>query len=793
MTSQHRVRDDASIVRAVLDRYSGRYAERADVTSVVEYLAVRQRTDDEELLTEPILGDLLLELLGFPHGAFFPQLSKSGTKPDFTPTDLVAHPFVLDAKSSAIADLGQHEPQIRRYIEQRALQYGVLFNLRELRTYRRGAEGHDPDLSFPVGPLWEYARGESLATVELDRFAAFVEQFRFRSLGLEQRIGRIRRAEPWGQRGARGESLRIDIEYLVDRLRTLSRRLAEDAATQGETLDRELRFHPELEPALLAELKTLALDLEPGASEQELPSTLAAFRQEGGLAYRTWRQYLLRVSQLALTRILLYRSWEDAGFVTERLYDGGFGRLYEQLGQSVAAVLDEAFSAGRDRYPWLYAGSSTYDWYRPSDSALVDVLYTLLPVPLGKLDADVLGGLYESYVDEIDHDRLGQFYTPRAVVRFMLNRAGFSGADGVFAVAGDERRPLRVLDFATGSGGFLVETARRIVDEVLDGDARDLEDGLASIVGGLHGAEISPFPYYLTEVNLLLQVSRVLGRLRAAGAPQPRELTLGVVHADTLASRRGPDESFSELRAGERADRAVLEDRRFGLVPLDPAKGAAYERIASDGGFDLVVGNPPYVFESGNRALFERLRALPGWRDLYRGKGDYLYYFLLLAAERVAPGGRLCVITPAGWMNAGATDWLRERPARRTGCASGWRGSCASTSCSCSGGTASSRPSARTPATRGEHRPRPSRARSSSPPASPRRPATGSASPSSRTSGPRPGRCTRVSSARLPLAIRCSKRWVAAPTPVEAGAATASSSIPCPRGRSGTPNRGRSR
>ena len=59
--------------------------------------------------------------------------------------------------------------------------------------------------------------------------------------------------------------------------------------------------------------------------------------------------------------------------------------------------------------------------------------------------------------------------------------------------------------------------------------------------------------------------------------------------------------------------------------------------------------------------LFDRLRALAGWRGDYHGKSDYLYYFLAMAAEKVAPGGRLCVITPAGWMNAGNADWLRER------------------------------------------------------------------------------------------------------------------------------------
>jgi len=544
-------------------------------------------------------------------------------------------------------------------VDQRRLDFGILFNLREVRVYRRGGSGADADLSFRLEPVWRAARGEGLPLGEVERFRRFAERFAYQDLDTPQRITRIRQATSWRQLEATGESAVIDVEYLVDRLRDLSAVLAEDAAAQQDQLDRSARLNPGLEPAIGSELGTLANEIEPGTEPDSLPGDLAGFRDGVGLARRVWQQYLLRVSQLALTRILLYRSWEDSGFVEERLYDGGFGVVYERLGRRVAAVLAEAFDTGRGRYPWLYGAASTYDWYRPRDEALVDVLYTLLPVPLGKLDADVLGGLYESYVDEIDRDRLGQFYTPRSVVRFILDRAGANGADGLFHLEGNTRRPKAVLDFATGSGGFLVEAARRIVDVVGDGDENDVDDGLAALVSGLHGCEISPFPYYLTEVNLLLQVSRLLGRLRALGASQPPPFTLGVVHRDTLeAHADGVDPLTSEPET-------LVRDPRFGLAPLDDAKTAAFERISSPGTFDLVVGNPPYVFESNNRAVFQRLRQLPGWKHIYQGKSDYLYYFLWLASEQVAEGGRIAVITPAGWMNAGDASWLRERLASR--------------------------------------------------------------------------------------------------------------------------------
>jgi len=140
------------------------------------------------------------------------------------------------------------------------------------------------------------------------------------------------------------------------------------------------------------------------------------------------------------------------------------------------------------------------------------------PVPLGKLGADVLGALYSTYVEEIDRDRLGQFYTPRAVVRFMLDRAGFDGPEQVFRIEGDRRVPRAVLDFATGSGGFLVEAARRVIDRGgLDhSDARDLDDGLAAIARGSTARRSAPFP---TTSPRSTCCSRSLGCSAPGGGP----------------------------------------------------------------------------------------------------------------------------------------------------------------------------------------------------------------------------------------------------------------------------------
>ena len=653
--------DQLSVLLTVLDRRPRVYRELAGAADFGAYLDNGARQDDEELLTEEILQEIIERVLGFPPDAYFPQLSKGGLKPDFTPMDLIAHPFVLDAKSSR-QRLADHEPQIRTYIDQRHLDFGVLFNLAELRVYRRAGEGHDSSLSFSLLPLWRLARGEAQPGPDFEAFERFLALFSHKRVDLSAKVEAIREAAPWEERG-KGDELRVDIDLLVEQLRRLSRLLAEDAENQPEAMDTHLKLNPGFEERLLSELAAIAQDIRPSTDEKSLPGSVAAYRTGDKFEQRVWRQYSLRVAQLTLARILLYRAWEDAGFIREQLYDGGFRDVYEELGEKAREVLKSAFAAGAQRYHWLFERQTTYDWYAPREDPLVEVLYSFTQFPLDRLDADVLGGLYESYVDEIDRDRLGQFYTPREVVRLMLDRAGFSGPEKVMRLEGDERLPVRSFDFASGSGGFDVEIARRLIDDsgALAGDADLQLDALSAIARGIHAIEISPFPYYLTEINLLLQVSRLLGALAHEGREVP-SFVLSVVHEDALKAKPTAAASLEGLAPEQRADHALLKpDRRFGLEgTLDPEKQAAFERIRA-GGFDLIVGNPPYVAEANNRPLFERLKQIDAWRGIYRGKSDYLYYFLFMAAELLAPGGRLCVIVPAGWMNAGNADWLRAK------------------------------------------------------------------------------------------------------------------------------------
>jgi type I restriction enzyme M protein len=99
-----------------------------------------------------------------------------------------------------------------------------------------------------------------------------------------------------------------------------------------------------------------------------------------------------------------------------------------------------------------------------------------------------LGHLYESMLREMRDAAgdSGEFYTPRALVKFIVT-------------AVDPRLGETVLDPAAGTGGFLVEAF-----EHLKKQSRKAEDFTRLQKGTLHGIEPKPLPYLLCQMNLLL-------------------------------------------------------------------------------------------------------------------------------------------------------------------------------------------------------------------------------------------------------------------------------------------------
>jgi type I restriction enzyme M protein len=103
-------------------------------------------------------------------------------------------------------------------------------------------------------------------------------------------------------------------------------------------------------------------------------------------------------------------------------------------------------------------------------------------------EIQTLGHLYESMLREMRDAAgdSGEFYTPRAVVRFMV------------AVT-DPKLGEVVLDPACGTGGFLVEAYGH-----LEKQCKTVQDRQRLQTASILGGEAKPLPYMLAQMNLLL-------------------------------------------------------------------------------------------------------------------------------------------------------------------------------------------------------------------------------------------------------------------------------------------------
>lgn len=120
---------------------------------------------------------------------------------------------------------------------------------------------------------------------------------------------------------------------------------------------------------------------------------------------------------------------------------------------------------------------------------LRDVINKVNTIDFGSTDEiHTLGHLYESMLKEMRDAAgdSGEFYTPRPVVRFMVEVV-------------DPRLGESVLDPACGTGGFLVEAYSH-----LERQCETVEDREVLQRGSIYGGEAKPLPYLMAQMNLLL-------------------------------------------------------------------------------------------------------------------------------------------------------------------------------------------------------------------------------------------------------------------------------------------------
>lgn len=193
-------------------------------------------------------------------------------------------------------------------------------------------------------------------------------------------------------------------------------------------------------------------------------------------------------------------------------------------------------------------------------------------------------------------------------------------------------RTLRIVDPACGSGAFLVAAFdllaaeyRRVVEHLaVLGEEIDFDPFDEIVTRNLHGVDLNAESVEITRLALWLKSARNQHQLQ-------------------------------NLEATIKAGNSLIDDPKFTVHPFDWR--AAFPDVFTQGGFDIVIGNPPYV-------RMELIKPVKPYLEKHYvvadDRTDLYAYFFERGVGVLKDGGRLGYISSSTFFRTGSGENLRK-------------------------------------------------------------------------------------------------------------------------------------
>jgi methylase of polypeptide subunit release factors len=408
--------------------------------------------------------------------------------------------------------------------------------------------------------------------------------------------------------------------------------------------------------------------------------------------------------QRTVDRIIFLRICEDRGIEDYgqlmALQSGT--RAYERLCQ-IFRRADERYNSG------LFHFSAEKERPDPPDDLTLDLTiddkvlkevfkglyYPESPFEFSVLPADILGHIYEQFLGKVirltpgHHAKVedkpevkkagGVYYTPTYIVDYIVKNTVGNLLEGNTPT---KVAKIRVLDPACGSGSFLLGAYQCLLDwhqewyakhdpqkhakgrspKVYLGPGSEWRLTTAEkkriLLNNIYGVDIDTQAVEVTKLSLLLKVlegenAETLGKsLRLFHERALPDLGENIKCGNSLI---GPD--FYE---GQQL--SLLDDEeRYRINAFDWE--AEFPEIMASGGFDVVIGNPPYVRQE---ALSDLKKYFKRSYEAFHGVADLYAYFMERSVRQLRDGGRFSFIVSSSFLRTTYGEPLRRALKKRT-------------------------------------------------------------------------------------------------------------------------------
>jgi type I restriction-modification system DNA methylase subunit len=408
--------------------------------------------------------------------------------------------------------------------------------------------------------------------------------------------------------------------------------------------------------------------------------------------------------QKTIDRIIFLRICEDRGIETygslQALVNGErtYKRLCEQFYRADEKYNSGLFHFQEEKDRGEAPDSLTLDLHI-DDKPLIEIIgnlyYPDCPYEFSVLPADILGQVYEQFLGKVirltaghqakveDKPEVkkagGVYYTPTYIVDYIVKNTVGKLVEGKTP---KQIANIHVLDPACGSGSFLIGAYQYLLNWHRDWYVKDGTEKWAKgknqalyqgqggdwrlttaerkriLLNNIYGVDIDSQAVEVTKLSLLLKVlegeneESITQQLKMFHERALPDLGDNIKCGNSLI---GPDFYEEELIADS--------EERTRINAFDWK--TEFKEIMDAGGFDAVIGNPPYVI-LGKDLMGETELAFLNSYSVAEYKTDLYHLFIEKGIELLNIRGLMSYITPNTWYTLPYSNKLRQRVLRET-------------------------------------------------------------------------------------------------------------------------------
>ncbi|MGL2597047.1 N-6 DNA methylase [Helicobacter pylori] len=325
------------------------------------------------------------------------------------------------------------------------------------------------------------------------------------------------------------------------------------------------------------------------APTRYLKDALIAYQKDDQVSsiFKNFKEYLYEE--------LSFEDFSDAfaQTLTYSLFIAKLNHPFEKIDlNNVRSSIPKNFAVIREMADFL----KKLDAIKEIQWLLNEILSLINHVDMGSIikdlndDKDPYLHFYETFLSAYDpklREKKGVYYTPDSVVKFIINaldsllKTHFKDAPLGLKSALDNKN-IKLLDFATGTGTFLLEAFRKALEtrKTSDGGTSTKEDKYQNLLKQFYGFEYLIAPYAIAHLNLSQAFKEEFKK------PLKENDALKIILTNTLIQ---PSE--------------IIAYR--GLNPIFEKELSNAQEIKKNENILIITGNPPYSGASENKGLFE--------------------------------------------------------------------------------------------------------------------------------------------------------------------------------------------